>query len=147
MGSQTSYVNPASGPIHAVANRVTRFAVTAMDLFSLQAQLVVEDSKDAQRHIKAAGLAALLATVLLITSLPMFGFGVIEWLVSQWGWDRPVASLLFGGSLAVVAMLLLVAAWRWSSQASRSFENSRREAIENLAWLRNAIDRQNSIDS
>lgn len=147
MGSQTSYVSTASGPIHAVANRVSRFAATAMDLFSLQAQLVIEDSKDAQRHIKAAGFAALLATVLLITSLPMFGFGVVEWLVNQWGWDRPTASLLFGGSLAVVAMLLLVAAWRWTSQASRSFENSRREAIENLAWLRNAIERQNSIDS
>ena len=146
MGSQASYVNTASGPIHAVANRVSRFAVTAMDLFSLQAQLVVEDSKDAQRQIKSAGLAALLATVLLITSLPMFGFGVVEWLVNQWGWDRPAASLFFGGSLAVVAMLLLVAAWRWTSQASRSFENSRREAIENLAWLRNAIERQNSID-
>lgn len=147
MGSQTSDVNSASNPIHAVANRVTRFAVTAMDLFSLQTQLVVEDSKDAQRHIKAAGFAALLATVLLITSLPIFGFGVVEWLVNQWGWGRSAASLLFGGSLAVVAMLLLVAAWKWSSQASKSFENSRREAIENLAWLRNAIERQNSIDS
>jgi len=143
MVSQTSDVNSASSPIHAVANRVTRFAVTAMDLFSLQTQLVVEDSKDAQRHIKAAGFAALLATVLLITSLPIFGFGVVEWLVNQWGWERSGASLLFGGSLAVVATLLLVAAWRWSSQASKSFENSRREAIENLAWLRNAIERQN----
>jgi Zn-dependent protease len=147
MASQTSYVNTAPGPIHSVANRLTRFAATAMDLFNLQTQLIVEDSKDAQRHIKAAGIAALLATVLLITSLPMFGFGLVEWLVTQWRWDRSVASLVLGGTLAVVALILLATAWRLATNASKSFENSRREAIENLAWLRNAIERQSSTDS
>lgn len=131
------------GPIQGVVQRLKMFSGTVMDLAGLQAQLVAEDSKQAQRSLKVAGLAGVLAVVLLITSLPLLGLGIVELLVAQ-GWDRATALLGFGCTLSVLAAVLLTAAWRFSSRATAAFSNSRREALNNLAWLRSAIDHQES---
>ncbi len=144
MAHQTTYLSAGIGPLQGVASRVTKFAVTAMDLLTLQSRMVVEDSRDAQRHLKGAGFAILVATILLITALPMIGFGVVELLVARWGWDRPVASLLFGTTLTVIAGGLMLLGWKCGTRASHAFANSRREALQNLSWLRDSIERQNS---
>lgn len=143
MDYQTTRVRPETSPIQGVADRLRMFVVTVMDLINLQSQLVVEDSKEAQRYIKAAGIALVIAVVMLVTALPMLGFGVVEWLVEQ-GWQRSIASLAFGATLTAVAAGLIFFAWKSSNRATHSFANSRREAIANLAWIRDSIERQNT---
>jgi len=144
MDYKTAHLSPETGPIQGVTERIRKFSITMMDLMALQSQLMVEDSKQAQRYIKGAGIAVLIAFTILITALPMLGFGIVELLVEQWGWQRAVASLLFGGTLTVVAGVLLLLAWKASSRAAHAFNNSRREAIANLTWIRNSIDRQST---
>ncbi len=143
MDYQATRVTPQTSPIQGVTDRLRMFVVTVMDLVNLQSQLVVEDSKEAQRYMKAAGIALVIAVVILVTALPMIGFGVVEWLVEQ-GWQRSIASLAFGATLTVIAAGLTWFAWKSSSRATHSFANSRREAIANLAWLRDSIERQNT---
>ncbi len=143
MDYQATRVRPQTSPIQGVADRLRMFVVTMMDLLNLQSQLIVEDSKAAQRYIKAAGIALAIAVVMLVTALPMIGFGVVEWLVEQ-GWQRSIASLAFGATLTVIAAGLTWFAWKSSSRATHSFANSRREAIANLAWIRDSIERQNT---
>jgi len=143
MDYQATRVRPETSPIQGVTDRLRMFVVTVMDLINLQSQLVVEDSKDAQRYIKAAGIALLIAVVILVTALPMLGFGIVEWLVEQ-GWQRSIASLVFGVTLTAVAAAFMLFAWKSSSRATHSFTTSRREAIENLAWIRDSIERQNT---
>ncbi|HBJ34140.1 MAG TPA: hypothetical protein DDZ51_05130 [Planctomycetaceae bacterium] len=143
MDYQATHVRPQPSPIQGVADRLRLFIVTVMDLVNLQSQLVVEDSKEAQRYLKAAGIALLIAVVMLVTALPMIGLGVVEWLVAL-GWQRSTASLAFGATLTVIAAGLTWFAWRSSSRATRAFANSRREAIANLAWIRDSIERQNT---
>lgn len=142
MDYQATRVKPQTSPIQGVTDKLRMFVVTVMDLVNLQSQLIVEDSKEAQRYIKAAGVAFVIAVVILVTALPMIGFGIVEWLVEQ-GWQRSIASLVFGATLTVVATGLMWFAWRSSSRATQTFTNSRREAIANLAWIRDSIDRQN----
>lgn len=143
MDYQATRVRPQTSPIQGVADRLRMFVVTMMDLLNLQSQLIVEDSKAAQRYIKAAGIALAIAVVMLVTALPMIGFGVVEWLVEQ-GWQRSIASLAFGATLTVIAAGLTWFAWKSSSRATHSFANSQREAIANLAWIRDSIERQNT---
>jgi len=143
MDYQATPVRPQTSPIQGVTDRLRMFVVTAMDLINLQSQLVVEDSKDAQRYIKAAGIALLIAIVMLVTALPMLGFGVVEWLVEN-GWQRSIASLIFGATLTAIAAALMLFAWKSSNRATHSFASSRREAIANLAWIRDSIERQNT---
>jgi len=143
MDYQATRVRPQTSPIQGVTDRLRMFVVTVMDLINLQSQLIVEDSKEAQRYIKAAGIALVFAVVMLVTALPMIGFGVVEWLVEQ-GWQRSIASLAFGATLAVIAAGLIAFAWKSSSRATGTFANSRREAIANLAWIRDSIERQNT---
>jgi Zn-dependent protease len=143
MDYQTTRVKPQPSPIQGVTDRLRMFVVTVMDLINLQSQLVIEDSKQAQRYIKAAGIALVIAVVILITALPMIGFGVVEWLVEQ-GWQRSVASLAFGATLTAVAAVLMGFAWKSSTRATHSYTNSRREAIANLIWIRDSIERQNT---
>lgn len=143
MDYQATRVRHQASPIQGVTDKLRMFVVTIMDLTSLQSQLVVEDSKAAQRYVKAAGIALVIAVVMLVTALPMIGFGVVEWLVEQ-GWQRSLASLAFGATLTIVAAGLMWFAWKSSSRATHSFSNSRREAIANLAWIRDSVERQNS---
>lgn len=143
MDYQATRVRPQTSPIQGVADRLRMFVVTMMDLLNLQSQLIVEDSKAAQRYIKAAGIALAIAVVMLVTALPMIGFGVVEWLVEQ-GWQRSIASLAFGATLTVIAAGLTWFAWKSSNRATHSFANSQREAIANLAWIRDSIERQNT---
>jgi len=143
MDYQATRVRPETSPIQGVTDRLRMFVVTTMDLINLQSQLIVEDSKEAQRYLKAAGIALVVAVVMLVTALPMIGFGVVEWLVEQ-GWQRSIASLAFGASLTIVAAGLMWFAWRSSNRATHAFANSKREAISNLSWIRDSIDRQNT---
>lgn len=143
MDYQATRVRHQASPIQGVTDKLRMFVVTIMDLASLQSQLVIEDSKAAQRYVKAAGIALVIAVVMLVTALPMIGFGVVEWLVEQ-GWQRSLASLAFGATLTIVAAGLMWFAWKSSNRATHSFSNSRREAIANLAWIRDSVERQNS---
>jgi uncharacterized membrane protein YqjE len=139
MVNQTQTVNVSHGPVHALVDRLTHFAGTAMELAMLQGELAVDDARRARKRATYAVFMIVAAGALMISALPILGGAFVAILVLFARWPVWVAALAVSIAFLAIAGLLFWVAWLKLRGATGAFDASRREASTNLQWLRESL--------
>jgi len=126
-------------PEQQVVGGITGFGSNIATLAELQAELAVTDLKESLQ--KAALPMGLLASgvIALIGALPVTLLGVAALLAAALRIGSGWAMLLTGGSVIVLALVLVVVSALRIGPSFSSFRRSREELERNLAWVRTVL--------
>jgi uncharacterized membrane protein YqjE len=108
------------------------------ELFRLEA---ISDLKNARRLL----IIGIMASVLILTSLPLFAVALADvlagvWQITRWGW-----LLIFGGALLAIAVLAAFLAWWRFRRRFLGLQETLEELKEDRVWLEEWLGKRGSM--
>jgi hypothetical protein len=110
-----------------------------IELGELQAKLLMMDLHASTARVRATIVLAVLGVAVLLGCFPVVLLTVVELLVTTADWSRVAAyACVSFVSLAVCAILFAVA-WAKVRHGLSTFDRSREELRQNLAWVKTSL--------
>lgn len=131
-----------SDPVEDMKSSVGAFACDLLELVELQGKLLREDAKLAARKSIGTAAAFTISCCCLMGCLPVAGFGFASAIAYHFDLEDWIAQLAVGGSLSVISILVAVIAFKNFTRVSHQFNRSAEEFSKNLAWTKNAFNRE-----
>jgi hypothetical protein len=116
--------------------RLKSMGVNALDLASSMAKLASLDFNVWRKTFTAGFIWIALALAFVLGAIPVLGHGLALFLQTSTGITLAAALTYVAGAMILVGGALAWWAWRTIDRSFNSFENSREELQQNLAWLR-----------
>ena len=129
------------GPVRGVTQGAWSVIGDALDLLELQTRLLREDATNCIQQAKPSVTGLVVALGLLLSCLPVLGFGLAELLSWSLEWPLWICQLLIGGIFLAVGCGIALLCVKRLKTALTAFSTTQREAAANIAWLRQTISR------
>jgi uncharacterized membrane protein YqjE len=130
-----------SAPAREMTRNVGGLASDIASLVELQARLFALDAKASLRRMIAPVVLAVLGVALLLGAVPVLWMAVAYWLFSL-GMNGAAALFLSFVIGAVLGVVGVVIAWFLFRGSLSSFQRSREELANNIAWIKDALKPQ-----
>jgi Putative Actinobacterial Holin-X, holin superfamily III len=147
MASQaTIMAGNGSASIHRAhgteASPVTHIARDVLELGELQTNLFLLDMKSSSARIRNAVIFAIAGAIVLwmgcLIALVAGAYALVEFA----GWPESGAFGAVALGAVIISALMLLAAWRIWRRGILTWDRSREELQQNIAWLKSALSKE-----